>query len=140
MRLSMFFIILLFGIIVSLFVHRMQEMNNVIENEKIKSHKIMDILPMIILFLDTEGNVSCVNKKILEITGYDECQICGSKWFSLLLPEDYRSEMRSYWNQFLSEELDSVTDLEVPIICADGSKKTVLWNAVSFIEDGNLLV
>lgn len=136
MRLSMFFIILLFGIIVSLFVHRMQEMNNVIENEKIKSHKIMDILPMIILFLDTEGNVSCVNKKILEITGYDECQICGSKWFSLLLPEDYRSEMRSYWNQFLSEELDSVTDLEVPILCADGSKKTVLWNAVSFIEDG----
>ncbi|WMW23887.1 ATP-binding protein [Methanolobus sediminis] len=135
MRISMFFIILIFGMIVSLFVHRMQEMNNVIENEKIKSHKIMDILPMIILFLDTEGNVSCVNKKILELTGYEEVRISGNKWLDLLFPEEYRSEVLPYWDKFVSGEIDSVTGLEFPIICADGSRKHVLWNAVSFIDD-----
>ncbi len=47
----------------------------------------MDILPMAILFLDIEGSISCVNKKILELTGYKEEQISGNKWLELLFPE-----------------------------------------------------
>ncbi|MDK2825205.1 PAS domain S-box-containing protein [Methanolobus vulcani] len=135
MRLSMFFIILLFGSIISFFVHQMQEMNSAIVNEKNKSHKIMNILPTIILFLDTEMNVSCVNRKILELTGYEEVRISGNKWINLLFPEEFRAEVLSYWDKFVSGEIGSVAGLESPIICSDGSIRYVLWNAVSFIDD-----
>jgi PAS domain S-box-containing protein len=136
-RLSVILIFLLFGIIISLSADRSRKMINAIENEKNKSHKIMDILPMVILFLDTGGNVSCVNKKILELTGYKEEQISEKKWLELLFPENYRHEIRSCWDKFVSGEIDSVTNLEVPIICADDSRKHILWNAVSLMDDNS---
>nr|WP_321496890.1 ATP-binding protein [uncultured Methanolobus sp.] len=105
------------------------------ERAFLNTKKIIDILPMLILFLDADGNISCVNKKILELTGYEEEHISGKKWFKLFLPVGYQTELRSYWDRFVSVEIDSVTNFEVPVICANGCKKYVLWNAASFIDD-----
>ncbi|MBP1910450.1 sensor histidine kinase [Methanolobus bombayensis] len=137
MRFSVILIFLLFGIVISTFAGHSRTMSIAVEDEKKKSYKIMDILPMIVLFLDIKGNVSCVNKKILELTGYEEEQISGDKWLHLLFSDSSIYDIRSYWDQFLSGEIDSVTDLEVPIICADGSRKLILWNAVSFTDKHN---
>ncbi|WMW21808.1 PAS domain S-box protein [Methanolobus mangrovi] len=100
------------------------------------SAKIMDKLPMIILFLDTKGNISFVNKKILELTGYEEKHISGKQWFDLLVPDSFKSESRSIWNKFISDEIDSIDNLEVPLLKRDGSNIFVLWNAVSFTDNG----
>ncbi|WP_394698147.1 ATP-binding protein [uncultured Methanolobus sp.] len=100
------------------------------------SSKIMDKLPMMILFLDTKGNVSFVNKRILELTGYEEKDISGKQWFDVLVPDYFKSESRSIWNKFISDKIDSIDNLEIPLLKRDGTNIFVLWNAVSFTDDG----
>lgn len=136
LRFSVVFIFLLFGISVSVLSSKPREMD-VVEDEK-RFHRIMDALPMIVLFLDVRGNISCANKRIFELTGYDEAQISHSKWLDHFFPENsIYDEVHSYWDQFVSGEIDYVTNFESPIICADGSRRLILWNAVSFMDESN---
>ncbi len=100
------------------------------------SSKMMDILPMMILFLDTKGNVSFVNKRILELTGYEEKDISGKQWFDVLVPDHFKSESRSVWDKFISDKIDSIENLEIPLLKRDGTNIFVRWNAVSLADDG----
>ncbi len=105
------------------------------EYDSEKNSKIMDILPMAVIFLDTKGNISFINRQILEMTGYEEDQISGKKWFDQLIPEESREQLRPFWDSLISGETDSVNDLEVPVITASGSRRFLLWNAISFTDD-----
>ncbi|WP_319506064.1 ATP-binding protein [uncultured Methanolobus sp.] len=100
------------------------------------SAKMMDILPMMILFLDAKGNVSFVNKRLLELTGYEEKDISDKQWFDVLVPDQFKSESRSIWDKFISDEIDSIENLEIPLLKRDGTDIFVRWNAVSFADDG----
>ncbi|WP_342303668.1 PAS domain-containing protein [Methanolobus sp. ZRKC5] len=111
------------------------EINHLVNENKI-SNETMDIMPMVILFLDTKCSVSFVNKRILELTGYKEKEISGTQWFDVLVPHEFKSESRSIWDKFISGEITSVGDLEIPLLKTDGTKISVLWNAVSLTNDG----
>lgn len=111
------------------------EINHLVSGNK-KPSETMAIMPMVILFLDTKGSVSFVNKRILEVTGHKEKDISGTQWFDVLVPHEFKSESRSIWNEFISDKITSVENLEIPLLKADGTKISVLWNAVSFTDDG----
>jgi PAS domain S-box-containing protein len=50
---------------------------------------LYELSPDVILFLDKEGNILCVNSRGIELSGYSETQLRGANIFErLLLPED----------------------------------------------------
>src|SRR5437867_468734 len=50
---------------------------------------LYELSPDVILFLDKEGNILCVNSRGIELSGYSETQLRGANIFErLLLSED----------------------------------------------------
>ena len=113
---------------------------NLLIKERDKAHKYLDIADVIILILDTEGNVTLINRKGWEILGYDMQYIVGKNWFRYFVP---LSEKELLSNNFLkvmssNNELD-IQNYESKIITSSGEERIITWhNTLLYADDGTI--
>ncbi|MBF0557050.1 MAG: PAS domain S-box protein [Nitrospirae bacterium] len=78
----------------------------IIERDKFQHY--LDLVGVMIVVLDREGNVSLINKWSCNILGYGKDEIIGKNWFDNFLPASIKDSVRSIFNQTLSGEIESV--------------------------------
>jgi PAS domain S-box-containing protein len=63
-----------------------------IEHEKNQTKLYLDNAGAIICLLDHEGEIKLINKKGLEILGYNDDELIGKNWFNILVPPEEKQE------------------------------------------------
>ncbi len=76
--------------------------------EKEKARKYLDIVGVMVLVLDTHGNVSLINKNGCAILGYQEQDIIGKNWFENFLPQHIRKEVSEVFQKLIMGKADLV--------------------------------
>jgi PAS domain S-box-containing protein/putative nucleotidyltransferase with HDIG domain len=94
-----------------------------------------------IMVWDPEYRITRFNRAFEFLTGYSADYALGKK-LDILFPADKRDE--------LMEHIKHVTDgesgerwesQEIPVLCADGTTRTILWNVASlYAEDGETVI
>ena len=94
---------------------------------------------VMILVLDTKGNIILINAKGCEILGYSEDELIGNNWFEMFIPEDIRDRVKEVHQLCLEGKMDLVEHYENEIVRRDGVRRVISWhNAILKNSFGNI--
>jgi len=109
-----------------------------IERERVE--KYLHIAGVLLSVVDSDGNITLINKKGCEILGYNEKELIGRNWFDTLVPERMRGEVRAVFNKLMAGEIKSVEYYENPLLTKDGEERLFLFhNTVIKTSDGQIV-
>ena len=82
-------------------------LQNALELESIKSHKILEMAAEGVVSMDTGGKVLSFNRAAQKIFGYSEAEVLG-KDVSMLMPAEHREQHGEYLSRYLQTGLTQV--------------------------------
>lgn len=91
--------------------------------------KYLDIVGVIVLALDTKGNITLINNKGCEILGYQESELLNRNWFEMCLPKDNQLKHKEFLTKGLKENSFN------QIITKNGHLRTIEWHNMVIYDD-----
>ncbi len=110
-----------------------------LKHEKEQHLYYLNVLNVMVIVLDTNGNITLANKKSCDILGYIPSELIHKNWFEQCIPQENKEEMIAVYKQIISGNMESREDYINPIVTKDGSLLTIKWhNGLLFNEEGNI--
>lgn len=106
-------------------VRKLEE--DIIEKEKNKLQKYIDVAGIILKIIDRNGNVSLINNRGCEVLGYTREEILGKSWIDNFVPERLQEKMNDIFTKLRSKEAVSYEHLESPILTNNGEERIISW-------------
>ena len=88
--------------------------------ERELSQTYLNIAGVMIIALNSRGEISMINRRGCEILGYSHDDIINKNWFETCIRQDYRDEIQGVFNQLMNGELEPVEYYENPVINKQG--------------------
>ncbi len=104
-------------------------------NEKVRAQTYLDIAGVVLVAISRDLTISLINKKGIEIVGYNEDEIIG-KSFIEFIPERFKSELIDIAIRIISGDLDEFIHYEGPILTKRGEERLISWQVV-VLRDNN---
>ncbi|TFG91221.1 MAG: HD domain-containing protein [Candidatus Atribacteria bacterium] len=98
-----------------------------IEKEKNKLQKYIDIAGIILKIIDRDGKVSLINNRGCEVLGYAKEEILGKNWIDNFVPERLQNKMNDILAKLRSKQTISYEHFESPILTINGEEKNISW-------------
>ena len=95
--------------------------------EKDMGRQYLDIAGVIILALNTEGEITLINKKGCDILGLTDKDLIGENWFDSFLPARIRGEVKDVFSRLMRGELEPINYHVNPILTKDGVERIIAW-------------
>jgi len=92
-----------------------------------KAQQYLDVVGVLIVALDTDGNVTLVNRKGCEILERKETEIIGRNWFAHFIPKRNIREVKSLFRQTVKGKYEFYDYYENPVITKSGQEKMIAW-------------
>ena len=96
--------------------------------EREKAELYLNLVNVILVALDKYGTITLINKKGIELLGYEKDELIGINWFDNFIKEENRDEIRAIFNQLMAGEIDSAENYENPIITKEGNERMIAWH------------
>ncbi|MEK6481826.1 PAS domain S-box protein [Catalinimonas sp. 4WD22] len=108
-----------------------------LKREKEIAQTYLETAASIFLVLDKEGKVILINRKGLEVIGYEEVEVIGKNWFEWFLPADEKERVYEEFCQLMKNNVKSVETFENTILTKNKDKRLIEWsNAVVYDDKG----
>lgn len=111
-----------------------------IRKERDRAQQYLDMAGVLFITVDTEGNITLVNRKACEVFGYTEEELLGKNYFDTCIPENLRQEMKETFRSNIAGETEPKGFTENPIITKDGAERIISWHTTKLHDDdGNVI-
>ena len=87
----------------------------------------MDAMAVLVVVIDSSGNVIAVNRKTADVLGYGGQEMVGKSWFNTFMPPDSRASRKNDFERVMAGLIDDVTNLEGLMLCRSGQEKMIRW-------------
>ena len=106
--------------------------------EQEKAQKYLDIAEVMILALNSKGEISLINQKGNKILGYKKDELLGKNWFETCIPALNRKKRRQYFRKVMAGEVELVEYNENTILTKTGEERIIAWqDTVLWDEKGH---
>ncbi|MFX1567748.1 MAG: PAS domain S-box protein [Promethearchaeota archaeon] len=109
---------------------------NKIKRAREKADMYLNLVNVIIVALDKDGNISLINKKGNNILGWNEGELINKNWFENGLPPHERERVFDYFKKLMNGEIDVVPFYENPVLTKDGKERLIAWSTI-ILKDSN---
>ncbi len=99
-----------------------------VRRQRDTAQRYLDIAGVMLVALDTDGNVALINRKGCELLGYREEEIVGQSWFDRFLPDHFREDTRKVFEQILAGKLQLTEFYENPVLTRGGAERVIAWH------------
>jgi PAS domain S-box-containing protein len=99
-----------------------------------KAEMYLNLVNVIIVALDRDGNISMINQKGNEILEWNNRELIGKNWFDNCLPSQDRERVKDYFKKLVNGEIDVIPFYENPVITKNGIEKLVAWSTILFSD------
>jgi PAS domain S-box-containing protein len=96
--------------------------------EKDKNQMYLDILEVILIALDRNGQITLINRKGCRILGYDQGELIGKNWFETCLPPQIRHDVSEVHKQLVEGKIEVVEYYENPVLTSSGEVRLIAWH------------
>ena len=126
------------------YLHSLTFVNDITKRKKIQDtifeqtktmQLYLDVVDVMIVAINNQGNITLVNRKTCEILGYDEYQLVGKNWFKNFVSQNDRDNAIESYLSVLNKEKDIVDKVQYKIICKDGKERIILWRRAYIFDD-----
>lgn len=105
-----------------------------IREERDRAQLYLDMAGTIFLALDTQANITMLNRRGCEIFGYESDEAIGKNWFDHV-PGRVRDEVRESFKELMTEEVTHIRYRERPILTRNGEERIIAWHT-NVLRDG----
>jgi PAS domain S-box-containing protein len=98
-----------------------------IEKEKNKLQKYIDVAGIILKIVDKDGKVSLINNRGCEVLEYTKEEILGKNWIDNFVPERLKNEMNDILMKLRSNQTVAYEYFDHPILTKSGEEKIISW-------------
>lgn len=120
-------------------IRERQILEDLLIEEKNKAQSYLDVAEVMLIALDTHGNVDLINRKGCQILGYASDEVVGKNWFEQFVDQGDRAEQRSLFSSIIEHDAEYGKFVESSIINSSGDRRTIAWHNTRVIdEDGNI--
>lgn len=110
-------------------ITHLKEIELALRAEKEQAQRYLDIAGVMLVVVDTQERIVLINKKGLEILGYDsDHALLGQNWFETCIPADYRKTVQDVFQQNMADDIQSVEHFENAVLTHDGSTRIIAWH------------
>lgn len=95
-------------------------------NRKLREY--LEIAGVILISLDPEGKVKIINKKGIDILGYEKKEIIGENWFERFVPIEEKKGSEEFFEKMINETGEAAESYENSILTKDKNKRTIYWH------------
>ncbi|MFX0102333.1 MAG: PAS domain S-box protein [Candidatus Hodarchaeota archaeon] len=117
-------------------ISQLKEAEIILKRERDKAQTYLDIAGVMMIVLDSEGNISLLNKKGCEILECDQNEMLGKNWFDIFIPEKERDAVKDVFNKIMAGEMEVMEYYDNPVITLNGNEKHIHWHNTIIIDDG----
>lgn len=119
-------------------IARLKHVEFKLMEERDRAQKYLDIVGVIILVLDREGNIKLINKKGAEIFNCKESDIISKNWFELAMPDGLKEGAKNGYAKLIRKEIEPMPYFEAPIRVQDETRIFAWHNIIMKDEEGNI--
>ena len=105
-----------------------------LRQEQEKAQKYLSIAEVMILALNSKGEITLINQKGNNILGYKEDELLGKNWFDTCVPTLNRNKRKQFFRKVMAGEVELGEYNETPVLTMSGEvlfigwQDTVLWD------------
>jgi PAS domain S-box-containing protein len=125
---------------VNAMIHQRVVAEGLRKKESDKARTYLNVAEVIILALDTKGNVTLINKKGCETLGYDEVYIIGKNWFSNFIPPEDKHRLSTKFSKVISgKNKVKFQNGQNYIITGTGERRIISWLNTLLYDENNVI-
>ena len=111
-----------------------------LQSERDRAQTYLDIAEVILIALNSQGEVDLINRKGCQILGYQETELIGKYWFdTCLIPQD-RDRVTEVFHKLMAGEGEAVKYVENPVLTKGGEVRLIAWHNTILTDDGGRMV
>ncbi|MBY8985429.1 MAG: PAS domain S-box protein [Candidatus Lokiarchaeota archaeon] len=110
-----------------------------VHQEREKAEMYLNLVNVVIVALDRDGNISVINQKGNDILGWDEGELIGKNWFDNCLPTQGRERVKDYFKKLLKGEIDVIPFYENLVLTKKGEEKLIAWSTILFRDSNGII-
>lgn len=111
-----------------------------LHQQRDRAQMYLDIVGVMVVALNSRGEITLLNQKGLDSLGYEEHEVIGRNWFDLMIPDEQRAETRDVFSQLMEGKVRQVHKFENKIKSKSGEDLLVSWqNTVLRNENGRII-
>jgi len=114
-------------IICAALVHYQLSLSDRVMEARRRSRDYLDVADVLLVGLDTNGNITLLNRKGCELLGYKEREVLGKNWFSTFVPQDMVEELRAVHTNNVIGTAGGPTSHQNPVRAKDGTLRQIRW-------------
>lgn len=119
---------------------QLKEKEENLQNAYIKLNTYIEVLELVFVVLDKNGNIILINQKGAEKLGYTKEELLGKNWFETVIPEKEREGVKIVLESVISGETEIAGYFENKVLRKDGSERIFFWhNTVLRDAKGNIV-
>ena len=106
---------------------RIKSLHDNLIRERDQAQNYLDVAAVMLLALDSSQNITLINKRGLEILGYDEPEVLGKNLVDNFIPVSSRSEVEIHFLNSLNTAGVDSNYYECPVLTKSGEEHMVNW-------------
>lgn len=111
-----------------------------IRQARARAQAYLDVAEVILIALNSRGEVELINRKGCLILGYREDELIGRDWFTTCLTRRDSPIVRKAFERLIAGDLEAVEYYENPVVSKTGEERLIAWhNALVRDEDGVII-
>jgi len=108
-----------------------------LKEEKNKAQKYLDVASVMLVALNTKGEITLINQQGCKVLKVDEEYALGKNWFDYFIPKEVTQEVRKIFEQIIAGDLQPVEYYENEVIKQNGELRTIsFYNTILKDEKG----
>jgi len=120
-------------------VTEQQTLQDKLRKERDLAQHYLDVAQFMIVALNSDGNISLINRKACDVLGYSADQLINQNWFKLCLPENVQEPVSQYFKKLMRGDTEPVEFYQNAIITAGGEERLIDWhNTLQHDASGNV--
>jgi PAS domain S-box-containing protein len=111
-----------------------------LRKEQYRVQQYLDVAGVILVALDAQGEITLINRKGIEILGYQTGELIGKNWFDTCLPQRFREDVKAVFARLMAGEVEPVEEFENLVLAKSGEERMIAWhNTVLRDESGQVV-
>jgi len=113
---------------------------DLLRKEKERAQKYLDVAGVGFVALNSEGRITLINQRGLEILEYESDQeLLGREWFETCIPSDIREAVRDVFRQIMAGEIEHAERFENSILTRTGQTRIIAWHNTILTDEAGTI-
>ncbi len=111
-----------------------------LHQQRDRAQMYLDIVGVMVVALNSKGEITLLNQKGLESLGYEEEEVIGKNWFDLMIPEEQRAETREVFSLLMDGKTGPIDKFENNVKSKTGEIILISWQNTPLRDENGCIV